>query len=235
MGLVSRLPISFWIGVGLLGLLWFVGRNSKYKAATALVMTIMFLNVAPAIIKTPVWLSNSYYPFGEALLINSNGHLVSRPLDILTSYHYWPLFLYLTSIFTLVTGIPDYFILKLLPLLTISMYGLLTFLILRGKVKSVYAMAGAAWFIGSFWLRQHYFGPPSISFIFFLTLALIGSWLFLEEKKEKQTFAARFLFILFFTALTLTHALTSLMALMFLLGMYLARRFVVKKRAHRAK
>jgi len=191
LGLVNKLPLTFWIGLALLGCLWFVGKESKRYLAIALIISVAYLFVAPTIIKVPVWLSNSYYPFGEAMLINSTGHLVSRPLDILTSYHYWPIFLYLASTFTLITGMPHHIILRFFPLLTISLYGLLTFLILRKRLKHSYAIVGAAWFLSSFWLRQHYFGPPGIAYVFFLMILLSGSWLSFEQERKKQVLTTR--------------------------------------------
>lgn len=229
LGLVSKLPPTFWIGLALLGCLWFVGKESKRYLAIALIISVAYLFVAPAIIKVPVWLSNSYYPFGEAMLINSSGHLVSRPLDILTSYHYWPIFLYLASTFTLITGMPHHIILKFFPLLTISLYGLLTFIILRKRLKHSYAIVGAAWFLSSFWLRQHYFGPPGIAYVFFLMILLSGSWLSFEQERKKQVLTTRALLLFLFIVITLTHALTSLMSLIMLVALFLTQRLFPKK------
>jgi len=176
-----------------------------------------------------VWISESYYPFGESILINSQGGLVNRDYAPLTSYHYWPLFLYLASTFTLVTAMPHSIILKFFPLLTVSLYGILTFLILRVKLKASFAIFGAAWFLSSFFLRQQYFGPQSIAYIFFLLIVLIVSRLFFDSKTgtKKGTLAA--LFLLLFIVTTLTHALTSFLALIVVFAVYLAHRFLHKR------
>ena len=228
LGLVSKLPIAFWIGLVLLGCLWFscLKGPSKYQIL-ALALTVSYLYVAPNIIRTPVWISESYYPYGESLLINSQGHLVTRDYAPLTSYHDWPLFLYFASNLKLVTGLPDTVILKFFPLLTISMYGVLTFLILRLKLKTSFAVLGAALFLSSYFLRQQYFGPQGIAYIFFLLIVLIMAQLFFEHETKKRRLAALYLFL--FTVITLTHALTAFLTLVVLLAVYLGHRFLNKK------
>lgn len=228
LGLVSRLPATFWAGLALLGLLWFfcLKEPAKYQILV-LVLTVSYLYVAPAVIRRPVWISESYYPFGESVLINSQGHLVERDYAPLTSYHNWPLFLYLSSAFTLVTGMPHYIILKFFPLLIISMYGLLTFLILKLRLKSTFAILGAALFLSDFFLRQNYFGPQGIAYIFFLLIVLVISKLFFGDGTKKGTWTALYLFL--FIVTTLTHALTSFLSLVVIISVYLSYRFLRRR------
>ena len=226
-GLASKLPLTYWIGLFFLGCLWYIGRESKYCLIMALVLTVSYLYVAPAIIRVPPWVSNSYYPFGESILINSTGHLVDRPLAGLTSYLDWPIFLYFASAFTLITGISHSILIKCFPLLTVSLYGLLTVLILRSKLRLSYAIFGAGWLLSSFFIRQHYFGPQGIAYIFFLLIFLIVSWLFFNEKANQRTLMA-LLFFLFLLA-TFTHPLASFMSLVLIAGLYLTYRLILKK------
>ena len=227
LGLVSRLPITFWIGLVLLVCLWgFCLRGPLKYQILALVLTVSYLFVAPAIIRVPVWISESYYPFGESLLINSQGHMVYRASAPIVSYQYWPLFVYFASAFTLVTAMPPDVILKFFPLLTISLYGLLTFLILKVKLKSSFAVFGAAFLLSCFFTRQQYFGPQGTAYIFFLLIIWIVSQLFFDSQTSKGTLAA--LYILMFIVTTMTHALTSFMALLVVVAVYLAYRFLRK-------
>lgn len=227
LGLVSRLPTAFWIGLVLIGCLWFVSEREQKYQSVALVLTISYLYFIPTFIRKPVWISESYYPFAESVLMNEYGHLVYRPDAPLTSYHYWPLFLYLASTFTLVTAIPHNLILKWFPMLTISLCGLLTFLILRVKNGHSCAIFGAAWFLSSFWLRQHYFGPPGMGYVFFLLIILIASWIFFGNKAKDRTLAALFLLLIVVT--TLAHALTSLMALLVVFALYMTHRLTHRR------
>jgi len=227
LGLMSRMPPIFWVGLAFLGLVWFVCKGSRHGLAVALALTIGYLFVAPAIIRIPVWLSNSYYPFAESSLINSSGHLMDYPSTTLNSYHYWPVFLYFSSEFVQITGIPDWIIMKYFPLLIISLTGVLTYLILRVKMKSEYAIFGAAWLVSSFWLRQQYYGPPAFGFVFFLLNLLVLSRLFFTEATKKATLSA--LFLLSFTIVTITHALSAFMSLAALIALYFAYRFTRKR------
>jgi len=227
LGLTSRMPLTFWVGLAFLGLVWFVCKESKHGLIVALALTIGYLFVAPVIIRIPIWLSNSYYPFGESSLINSSGHLVDYPSTTLNSYHYWPLFLYFSSEFVQITGIPDSIIMKYFPLLIISLFSVLTYLILRMKMKSVYAIFGAAWLVSSFWLRQQYFGPPAFGYVFFLLNLLILSYLFFTETTKKPALAA--LFLVSFIIVTLTHVLSAFMSIVALVALYFAYRLTHKQ------
>ena len=230
LGLVSRLPITFWIGLAFLGCLWFSCAKGPLKyQVLALVLTVSYVYVAPAVIRTPVWVSESYYPYGESLLINSQGHLVYRDNAPLVSYQDWPLFLYLASSFKLVTGLADTFIMKFFPLLTISMYAVVTFLVLRIKLKSSFAVFGAAFLLSSYFTRQQYFGPQGIAYIFFLLAILVISRLFFEENTKKRTLAGLYVFL--FMVLMLTHALTAFMTAIVVAALYLYLRIFHKKQS----
>ena len=227
LGLASYLPATFWVGLSLLGVLWFVGRNSKHYLIAGLLLTFAYLFIAPVLIKKPVWLSNSYYPYAESLLINSNGHLEPRKLDILTSYHYWPVFLFLASPFTLITSMPTEPILKLFPLISVGLYTLLTYLILRVKFEFKYAILGSAFFLCSFFSRQQYFGPPGIAYIYYLIAFLLSTWIFFSGKKNKNIFLI--LFFVISILLIFTHILTSFLLIISLISIYCAYMFINKK------
>jgi len=231
LGLLSRLPVTYWCGLAILGITWFRGRNSRTKLAIAFAFTIGYLYVAPAIIRVPVWLSNSFYPYGEGVMIAAEGHLVERPLDILTSYHRWPVFLYLTSAMTVSASVPAFVILKVFPLITIFLVGLLSFLTFRKLFTDSIALAGAGWILASFWLRQHYFGPPGVSYVLFLMILLLGVEFILNGTNQKNRLILWFLVLFCFTIVVLTHALTSFMALILLFTLWLAKRYVQKEPA----
>lgn len=231
MGLFSRLSVTYWCGLGILGITWFRGRKSRTKLAIAFAFTIGYLYVAPAIIRVPVWLSNSFYPYGEGVMVATEGYLVDRPFDILTSYHRWPVFLYFTSAITILADVPTFIILKFFPLITIFLIGLLSFLTFRKLFADSIAIAGAAWIIASFWLRQHYFGPPGVSYIFFLIIFLLSVEFTLNSSNRKGRLTLWFLVVFFFTIIVLTHALTSFMALVMLFALWLTRKYVQKKPA----
>ena len=230
LGLVSELPLTYYAGLVLLGAVWFFGFKFKYYLPVALVLTFAYLYIAPGIIREPVWISNSFYPFGESLLIVHNGHLVDNPAASMVSYHYWPLFLYFSSAFSMLTGLPDNVLLKLFPIITVGMYALLAFLILRVKLALPYAALGSAIVLASLFIRQQYFGPQAIAYILFLTLVLVVSLLFFGEKiSGSHQRSLLVLLFLIFAVTTFMHPLTSFMELAVIFAFYLSDRFTVKK------
>lgn len=228
-GLVTKLPLVYYAGLVFLGFLWYVGIKSKSYLPVALILTVAYVYVAPAIVRVPVWTSNSYYPFGESLLINSTGHLGISTAPTIGNYHYWPLFLYFASALTIVTGVPDYFLLKFFPLITVSMYGILALLILRIKLAPRYAYMGAGLVLASLFIRQQYFGPQSVGYLFFLAILLVFSLLFFGDGSNRRTLFGVLIF-LFFVA-TLSHALTSFMSLCIFYAAYFVDILFKKKRS----
>ena len=226
-GLATELPVVYYVGIALVGVLWYAGFKSKSYLPAILVLTVAYIFVIPAVVRIPVWTSNSYYPFGESLLINSTGHLVTDTPPTLANYHYWPLFLYFASAFTTLTGVPHYFLLKFFPLFAVSMYGIIAFLVLRIKLSVPHAFLGAALVLAGLFVRQQYFGPQSIAYILFLAILLVVSLLFFGDEKNRRSLGA--LLILLFVATTLTHALTSFMSLMVFYAAYIVDRFAKKK------
>jgi len=227
LGLGSKLPLIYWVGFILVGVLWYLGKDSRNILIAAFILTLSYLYFAPTIIRVPPWISNSYYPFGESLLINESGHLVQRSSALLVSYHDWPIFLYFASAITLITGLPHDILLKYFPLFIICLYGLFAFLILRLKLKFSYALFGAAWVLGSLFIRQQYFGPQSISYVFFLLILLLVSWLYFEERPNRRIIMGLLIFLC--TLTTFTHPLTSLMALFVIVGVFLTYRLILGK------
>jgi len=225
LGLASSLPITFWVGLGVLGLVWFFGVKTNWVLGVALVLTVGYLFLTPAIIRDPVWLSNSYYPFGESSLVNSAGHLLDRGGLSLNSYHNWPLFIYFSSVFTQSTGISATPLLKYFPIFIISMCGILSYFILRMKFDVSQAILGVGVFVASFWFRQQYFGPPGFGFVLFLLSLLIVLKYSFSNMPNKTTLAG--LYLLVFSATILTHFLSAVMSLavvvVLLLSQYFAR------------
>ena len=223
LGLASSLPITFWIGLGGLGILWFFGTKKNWVLSIALILTIGYLFFAPAVMRDPVWLSNSYYPFGESSLVNSSGHLIHRVGQPLNSYYNWPLFIYFSSIFTQLSAISVTPILKLFPVFIISFCAILTFFILRMRFTIPHSLLGVGIFVASFWFRQQYFGPPGFGFLFFLLSLLIVLKFVFSENSNKTVLAG--LFLLVFTGTIFTHFLSAVMSLAVVLVLYISQRF----------
>jgi hypothetical protein len=223
LGLASSLPIAFWVGLAALGLLWFFSIKTNWALGVALVLTVGYLFLAPAVIRDPVWLSSSYYPFGESSLVNSSGHLVDRAGQALNSYHNWPLFIYLSSIITQSTAISTTLLLKYFPIFIISLCAILSYFILRMKFAVPHAILGVGIFVASFWFRQQYFGPPGFGYVLFLLALLIVLKYSFSEIPNKPALAG--LFFLVFGATMFTHFLTAVMSLTVVVVLFLSLNF----------
>jgi len=226
-GLASLLPLPFYVGLFLLGCLWYIGLKKQFYLQASFVLTIVYLFVVPTIVRGPVWISNSYYPFGESLIINSTGHLRGLESTTFIDYHYWPLFLYFSSALTIITDIPHEVLLKLFPLISVSMYGLFTFLILKIRLSTQYAAVGGAFFLSCLFIRQQYYGPQSISYLFFLAIFLIAAILFFDEKVKQRGLIG--ILVILFLITTFMHPLSSFMSIILLLAFFLTNRFVKKE------
>ena len=231
LGLVNRMPLSYWAGLLLIFPIIYFGRESRNTLVSGLILTAVYLYVIPFLVRNPVWLSNSYYPFGEGVIISRQGHLVKSSDKIITSYQDWPIFLYLTSMFLLITDIPQVYILKAFPLFFIAMYASIIFLLLKQKFNSTYSLIGVLWFIASFWIRQYYFGPPGLSYVYLLlTIYIILKIYFYQDAPSSpdRRGSLSFISVLLYFTLTATHLLTTLFALLFVSSIYLIDRYYRK-------
>lgn len=231
LGLVNLMPPSFWAGIILIFPIIYFGRESKSMIISGLILTALYLYVIPFLVRNPVWLSNSYYPFGEGVLISKQGHLVKSSDKILTSYQDWPIFLYLTSVILLITDIPQAFILKAFPLFFVAIYASIIFLLLRQKFESTYSLIGSIWFLASFWIRQYYFGPPGLSYVYLLLIIYTIFKIYFYQDSISTTDkrgALSFISVLLYFTLTATHLLTTFFALLFLSSIYLLDRYYRK-------
>ena len=228
MGLVSRFPIFYWIGLGAIGLFFYLNRKSIQFTTFSFIFLCFYLYVIPGIIREPVWLSNSYYPYSESINLqdienNISNINLSKTTDISTSYYYWPLFLFLSSIINITTAINSEFLLKFFPVLTILLIASVSYLIFRLKFNDVDSIIGASLVISSFWLRQQYFGPPGISFIFFFFIFYIVSFLLLkpfEFKKEYFIILIGFCFTILFSHLLTTAIIVFILGSLFILNIF---------------
>lgn len=221
-GLVFKLPVSFWTGLGFLFLLIYFGKESNKYMAVAFVLTLLYLYGIPTLIEQYASQPSSYYPTKEAAIISSKGQFVQNKKDVLISYHNWPFYLYLTALIQTITKMPLDDTIKYFPLFIISFYGILVYLILKIKLSTSKAFLGTILFLGSLWQHQHYLGGQGISFIYFLLIFLVTSWSFFEKKKQKRLLLSLVFFL--FVSSIFTHPLTPWVTLAGMMAIYVIYR-----------
>ncbi len=230
-GLVTILPITFWVGLFLLCLLLCLSMRSKNRMTFIFALTILYLFAIPILIKENQGIfSVSYYPSAEGVLLASEGYLTNGHPAGLMSYHSWPSFLYFVAFITILTDISLPIFVKYFPILTIFLYGILIFSILKIKLNTTQSLLGAIWFLSSFWLNQHYFSPQSMAYIIYLAIFLIIIRMFFgDERLLHNHISMKLLIVILFIGLVFMHGLTPLMAFIGVVAIYIVDKFIFQK------
>ena len=121
-GLLLRLPLTFWIGLSLLGVLLYAGRKSERQTAIASILIFFFLFVIPMLVleNKAEWLSISYHRADQVNFILSNGHVQFTnisPWELLN----WPGFFFISAFLSSVTGLSTKFLAEVFPLLVLAL------------------------------------------------------------------------------------------------------------------
>jgi hypothetical protein len=207
LGLLTKLPIAFWIGLSYLGLLLFVGRKSRLQTVIVVVLISFYLFGLPVLMREnkAEYLGISYWLSSKGAYLTSTGHLDFNVIDPWDFYN-WPGFFLVAGFLSSFTGLPvtvfaDYF-----PLLIIALLGIITYSILKLRFNPLYSSLGALWVIASLWTGQHYFSPQAIAYLMYFAVLLLLAKLLLN-RKSNSTFSLLIIFL--FTASVITHLLTS--------------------------
>jgi hypothetical protein len=217
-GLILRLPLTYWLGLSLLGVLLYVGRKSRHRTVIVVVLILFFLVAIPMLIKEnkTEFLGISYFFASQGTDLLSKDHLAFESLDMYDLRN-WPGFFLVTAIISSVTGLSPIVLTEYFPLLTMTLLGITIFSILRFKLNIIYSSLGALWFVASFWTGQHYYSPQSFAYLMYFAVFLIFAKIFFHKKRQ---FPLQLCIILLFTAAVITHLLTSVFILASLIALY---------------
>jgi hypothetical protein len=218
LGLLSKLPVTFWIGLSFLGVLLYVSRKSERRTIIVVVLISFFLFGIPVLIREnkAEGLAISYWLSSKGAHLMSEVHLDFSTIDP-WDYYNWPGFFFISAFLSSSTGLPvtvfaDYF-----PLLTIALLGIFTYSILRVRLNALYSSLGALWVVGSLWTGQHYFSPQGTAYVMYFAIFLLLAKLLLTKK---QNMALPLLIIFLFTATVMTHLLTSFVIMVGVIAIY---------------
>jgi hypothetical protein len=218
LGLLSKLPSTFWLGLSLLGVLLFLGRNSGRRTIIVVILISFFLVAIPVLIHENkaegLGLSYNFASLGTGVL--SSGHLMSANLDP-WDLRNWPGFYLATAIISSATGLPATVLADYFPLLTMTLLGIIIFSILRIKLNIIYSSLGALWFVASFWTGQHYYSPQSFAYLIFFAVFLIFAKMFFSKTKKTSLVLC---IVLLFTTAVITHLLTSFFIIASIITLY---------------
>jgi hypothetical protein len=226
-GLLTRLPLTFWIGLSLLCILLYTGRKSERETVVASILIFFFLFVIPMMVleNKAEWLSISYYRASQADFILYTGHLQFNnisPWELLN----WPGFFFIAAFASATTGLSTTGLAEAFPLLILALIGIVTYAFLKLKFNNIYSCLGSLLVIASFYTGQEYFSPQATAYVFYIAILLFIGKLFLT-KSRSPTLSVSIL-ILFVSAVA-THLLTSFMIMVGVVAVYISRKIFFRK------
>jgi hypothetical protein len=224
LGLLTKLPMAFCIGLSYLGVLLYVSRKSERRTVIVVALISFYLFGIPVLIKEnkAEWLQLSYRLSSEGVDLLSIGNLALNTLDF-WDFRSWPGFYFFTAFLSASTGLPATVLSDYIPLLTIALLGVITYSILRLQLNTLYSSFGALWFIGSFWTSQHYFCPQSFTYVISFAIILLLAKLFFTKK---QSVTITFTIIFLFTATVVSHLLTAFIIMVSVAAIYASQRIL---------
>jgi len=219
LGLLTKLPITFWIGLSFLGILLYVSRKSERRTVIVVALISSYLFGIPVLIREnkAEWLMLSYRLSSQGVHLLSEGHLALGSLNP-WDFRNWPGFFYFTAFISSSTGLPATALSDYFPLITIALLGVFTYSILRLRLNTLHSSLGALWFIGSFWTSQHYFSPQGFAYVIYFAIVLLLAKLFFTKNNQGIAFPLSIIFM--FTATVASHFLTSFMILGSVVAIY---------------
>jgi hypothetical protein len=219
LGLLTKLPLTFWIGLAYLLILLYLGRKSGRKTVIVVVLISFYLVAIPVLIEQnkAEGLGISYYFATQGTDLLSGDYLKLGSLDV-WDLRNWPGFFIVTAIISSATGLSATTLADYFPLLTMALLEITIFMILRLKLNIIYSSLGALWFVASFWTGQHYYSPQSFAYLMFFAVFLFLAKFFLRTTKN---ISLQLCFVLLFTATVITHLLTSFFILFSIIALFL--------------
>jgi hypothetical protein len=219
-GLINSYSVSYFIALFFLTLasflLWISKESHGKLLLLQIIVFITMLWLTPVLIgSNPVFMDVIYRDLVHTNYITQNGHLVPNILF----YHNWPgLFIYESSVLQIVgaTTIPSNFILLsayLLQFLTL----LPLYIFFKNTIETPNLRWLAIWlFYLANWTAQIYMEPQGIAFFFLAVLLAIFSSVNLRQGNVLTPKSTTMIIILL-AALTITHLLTSIAAILVIL------------------
>jgi hypothetical protein len=209
-GLISSLPITFFISLAVLtvasALLWASRESHSRLLMLQLVILIIALYFTPYCLEGTPRIPASYQSFGFTDYILRVGHINPK----MVWYHSWPGFSLLFASLFEIAGIDNPLpTMSLFPTVIIFLYLLPLFLLFRNTIGSQDNRWWAAAWIFSIanWTEQNYFCPQAVAYLLLLYMLFLA---FKNREAGMKAVSYSALFLLIFASLTITHMVTSI-------------------------
>lgn len=227
-GLLTKLKISFWLGLFLICLLLNsdikYGIKSNYMIVATLFIMMFYLYYIPTLIQeNPSITFASYYPSSESRTIISTGHIseIKESSSGLMNYNSWPAFSSMSTILQLLPDVSLDNLIKYFPIIIITLYVTFAFLILKTITSDISSsFLGTVWFLSSFFVNSYYFGPQSFAYITYLISFMLLLKLFYSAG---NVLSQKTILIILFVSILFFHGLTPILTLVMLISLYLCQ------------
>lgn len=214
LGLTSHLPINYWIGLFLIILCSiFIYFDNELKEDTIyifilIIFGLFLFGVAIFVEENARWW-DSYYPISEVKNILSLGYIEISPKYPSSSYYNWPGYHLITAFLISFSNFQLISIIKYMPLFNILTIIFLTYTIgkkLEFSLNQCFLLSYLL--LSSLWVTTlYYYGPQAMAYILSLVI-----FLFLVQ--FKNTAKEKVIIVLTFLSIVITHALTTIVAVL---------------------
>jgi len=226
-GLITSLNPAYWLSLGLLfasfALLLIFQREVRWLLAAQVVFLVIALYLTPFLMEGTPRLTTGFTMYSDADFVINHGHLNAQ----IIVYHNWPGYSLIVSQLVIVTKMASpLLIMGLFPFL-IKLVGLLPLYILLRQVtrNNFFVITVAAWVYNlGFWVNQDYMSPQAIALFLMILACALFAFLDRQAAQTGNRTGHTVALVLVFTAIVLTHALTSIAVLSIAVLLFLIRR-----------
>lgn len=224
LGLTSHLTLAYWIGFLILifgSVRLYLDKQYKNTLIYIIYLLVMglYLFGLPIFAEENAWFEWSYYPAGEVQNTLENKYIDTNSKNLL-SYNMWPATHLISSFIILIGNVSLGSLIKYMPL-----FWIITIIFLTNVMGKIFNFSPNQSFLLSFMIIAsfvtflYYYGPPSISYLFFIMIFICINDISINRKKRLYI-----PLILLISALEITHLLTSLVVIIVICIMYLIER-----------
>jgi len=222
-GLISHLPLTYWVGIAIL-LLCIIGlmihprrHNISVYIPTLFVLCVYLFGTTIFMMENPI-IPSAYYPSSEVNLILQVGHIDHTESYPPFAYHTWPGIHFLSASLITINRIKIQEIIMYAPLIWAFIGALLIFgLAERIGIKQHHTFIVSLLFLLSTWGFRVGYMPIALAFLLYLS-----AFVYLLHSRPGS--AEFIVFLISFGTITMTHALTGLILLLGIILVSLYKR-----------
>ena len=224
LGLVSHLTTEYWIGFVIILLCsTFAYRDKKlgeFRALVILIIYVSFIYGLPTFVAENPKYPWSYHPPSAVKDVLQSGYIDFNNVDV-KSYNSWPTLHSVSAYLIYVSKIDMFQLLNYTYIFWVLSFIFLTYSLGKKTVGTVNGAFLSTFIISSsLWTSISYYGAQSLVYILWLMFLLINLSMLLSKPLEEPLLRTKieFMMVVNFSAIVITHMLTSILTLIPLVG-----------------